>query len=168
MNPGRLPRRGGAPTPSAPTPAPTPVSVPTPAPLSAPAAPATAAPTPAQGEAFTGLDPLTRSLIEAAPTVPASSAPSTTPLLPPTQVPAAPGVARRGLKGPAILVALGGTLAAGLLVITGARLRREGQPARAGQPTRAAAPNLTLNPPAPILPVNVPAPSAWLVAGGGA
>ncbi|WP_034383157.1 hypothetical protein [Deinococcus sp. YIM 77859] len=145
MDPSRLP--GRRPTPPAPPPAPPP-----------------AAPAQVQGEAFTGLDPLTRSLIEAAPLVPSAPAPSPTavpPTAPPTQAPPAP--ARRGLKQPAVLVALGGSLAAGLLVLTGAvKHRRSGDPAPAAQGTRVATPN-----PAPILPAATPAPAAtWLVAGG--
>ncbi|THF88475.1 hypothetical protein E7T09_04520 [Deinococcus sp. KSM4-11] len=113
-----------------------------------------------KGEAFTGLDPLTRSLVEAAPLVPVAPAPPLHPS-PPTQ--ALPAVARRTLKQPAILVALGGSLAAGLLVFTGAASRR----GRTGHPSAGRGSAAAPTPTTPILPVSVPAPAAtWLMAGG--
>lgn len=164
MNPARLPGRtpAAAPEPLVEPipvpPVPEPVVTPIPRPVPAPAAP------PAQGEPFTGLDPLTRSLIEAAPLVADRPAlPRTTPTSPPTQLDSAPPARRFRLKQPAFLVALGGTLAAGLLVLTGAvKQRRLGHPtAPAGQAIVAAAPG-----PALPSPVSAPAPSSWLVAGG--
>lgn len=156
MDPSRLPGR----RPSPPTPAPA-----APVPAAQPQAPAQVPPAQVQGEAFTGLDPLTRSLIEAAPLVPSTPAAAlvstaSPPTAPPTQ---AQLPMRRGLKQPAFLVALGGSLAAGLLVLTGAvKHRRSGDPAPAGRQARVATPN-----PAPILPAATPAPAAtWLVAGG--
>lgn len=165
MDPARLPSRaqpapipgvGESPAPAAPVPA---VPAPTPAPVPDPA--------PA-GEPFTGLDPLTRSLIEAAPLV--AAAPAALPASPPTSPPTqpdheSPRGRRISLKQPALLVALGGTLAAGLLVLTGATKHRRtvtGHPAPAGHGTRAAPAT-----PAPILPANMPAPAgSWMVAGG--
>lgn len=155
MDPTRLPGR----QPTAPVPAPLPTPAPAPAPTPQPQPQR-----PVQGEPFTGLDPLTRSLIEEAPTVPVTAAPSlSTPTAPPTQ--AQPPERRRGLKQPAFLVALGGSLAAGLLVLTGAvKHRRSGYPAPAGPGARVAT-----GTPTPILPAATPAPAAtWLIAGGSA
>ncbi|GGB80485.1 hypothetical protein GCM10008019_40910 [Deinococcus soli (ex Cha et al. 2016)] len=165
MDPARLPSRAQPaptpqgeerPAPTAPAPASTPVAVPDPAPPAG------------TGEPFTGLDPLTRSLIEAAPLVAAAPTAPTAP--PPTSPPTqpdhqSPRGRRISLKQPALLVALGGTLAAGLLVLTGATKHRRtvtGHPAPAGHGTRAAPAT-----PAPILPANMPAPAGtWMVAGG--
>lgn len=161
MNPDRLPGRKAPAAPEVAPAAPAAPAAPVPTP-STPAPPVTA---PA-GEPFTGLDPLTRSLVEAAPLVATTPPPVSPQPSPPTQ-PDPQRPPRRGisLKQPAFLVALGGTLAAGLLVLTGATRHRRavtGHPVPAGQGARASTPSTS-----PILPASVPAPAAsWLTAGG--
>ncbi|MVN89382.1 hypothetical protein GO986_21845 [Deinococcus sp. HMF7620] len=109
---------------------------------------------------------MTRSLIEAAPlvaSVPVTTPPAASPTSPSTQPDHSPEKRRRiSLKQPALLVLLGGTLATGLLVLTGATQHRRtvtGHPVPAGQGPRAAAPTT------PILPPNVPAPAGHLAHG---
>lgn len=160
MDPNRLPGRQKIepPTPAPiPTPAPTPTPAPEPAPVPAPAPEQTV--TAPAGETFTGLDPLTRSLVEAAPLVTSSVATATTPTTPPTQrVTESPkGDRRFPLRTPAFLVALGGTFAAGLLVLTGARRQKS-----LGQPTAGTGTVSTIPTP---MPTPVPTGS-WLVVGG--
>lgn len=114
--------------------------------------------TPVQGEPFTGLDPLTRSLVESAPLVPSTPARSET--SPPSQ-PVAQPARRFTLKQPTVLVALGGSLAAGLLVIAGFR-----GAARRGYPPRTPAVPASVTAP-PALPAPAPSvTSSWLIAGG--
>ena len=111
-------------------------------------------PIPPTGEPFTGLDPLTRSLVESAPLV-GTSTPTPQPL-PPTQLVRPEPVQRRLLKQPALLVALGGTLAAGLLVLSGATKHRRMGSSRAPAAAQVPAP----------APIASHAQTSWLIAGG--
>ena len=123
------------------------------------ALPAPASTTPVQGERFTGLDPLTRSLIESTPLVDSTPA-RTTNHLPPSQPLTVEQPARRfSLKQPTVLVALGGTLAAGLLVIAGFR-----GATRRGYPSASPVAQASVAAPAPA-PIPT-ASSSWLIAGG--
>ncbi len=104
---------------------------------------------------FTGLDPLTKSLIESVPIVPAQSISTQ------TSSPTQPTPQERvlGLKKPTVLVALGGTLAAGLLLLMGAKL---GHPAKAiGQGATA----VTTPTPKAFVPHTMPVSQSWLIAG---
>jgi len=108
-----------------------------------------------------GLDPLTLELVQSAPLIPVgATAPPASVQPPDITVPVRPAPRVPGMKTPTVLVVLGGTVAAGLLLALGFRKTR-GHSAAAG---RTAAP-LPAPTPVPSL-TNIPTPSAWLKAGG--
>lgn len=176
MDPSRLPRN--RPAPAAPLPAPVkaapvikvkpkkPVSVAV-APVVAaapvlPALPVPAAPT--SGQPFQGLDPLTAELVQSAPLIPVGATAPPSPAQSPVSEPGRPAL-RAGFKAPTVLVALGGAVAAGLLLITGYRAL-SGQSAAAGRTSATPIPQIyNPAPPGPSI-ANLPTPSAWLKAGG--
>lgn len=162
MNPQRL-RKNSGPTPAFlkadpepnPTPEPTPTQ-PDPQPDPQPNQP----PEPIK-ETFEGLDPLTSSLVMAAPLVPVEKVavrPKSQPIEEPEK--AVPEKENLKIKKPVFLMAAAGGLAAGLLLFLGMKGRGQAIPAPNMGPSTA---NIPLNPPTP-----APATSneGWTVAGG--